>query len=70
MAEIVRRAVDRGELPGALPSRVAALPFDLLRHELLMNLGRASEETIVDIVDTVFLPLAMALRKGVPGPAG
>lgn len=58
MPQIIERAIDRGELGGALPARVVNLPFDLLRHELIMNLGRVSEETIVDIVDSVFMPLA------------
>lgn len=60
MPRIVERAIERGELAAALPPRVAALPFDLFRHEMIMNLGRVSEQTIVDIVDTVFLPLATA----------
>jgi len=63
MSAIVERAVARGEIEGDLPPRVLALPFDLFRHELVMNLGRASEETIADIVDTVFLPLATARRE-------
>lgn len=63
MAEVVRRAIERGELGADLPPRVLALPYDLLRHELIMNLGRATEETIVDIVDTVFLPLATQPRR-------
>ena len=63
MTEIVQRATERGELVTALPPRVLALPFDLLRHELLMNLSRVPDETIVDIVDTVFLPL-VASRRG------
>jgi AcrR family transcriptional regulator len=58
MTHIVQRAIERGELRAALPPRVVALPVDLLRNECMMNLSRASEATIVDIVDTVFLPLA------------
>lgn len=60
MTQIVERAIERGELTAALPPRVASLPYDLFRHELIMNLGRVPEGTIADIVDTVFLPLAMA----------
>ena len=67
MTEIVQRAIDRGELTADLPPRVAALPFDLARHELLMNLSRVPEETLVDIVDTVFLPLATGPRREAPG---
>ncbi|HXX60138.1 MAG TPA: TetR/AcrR family transcriptional regulator [Candidatus Sulfotelmatobacter sp.] len=57
--QVIQRAVGRGELPPeGLPARVVTLPSDLLRHELLMNLSRVPDETIVDIVDIVFLPLA------------
>ncbi len=59
MTAIVRHAVERGEIAGAgLPARVADLPFDLFRHEMMMNLGPVPDATIVDIVDTVFMPLA------------
>ncbi|MBM6621245.1 TetR/AcrR family transcriptional regulator [Micrococcaceae bacterium RIT802] len=67
MPQLIERAIGRGELPGALPARVVHLPLDLFRHELIMNLGRVSEETLVDIVDTVFVPLARAHRF--PSPA-
>lgn len=63
MDEIERHAIERGELPGPLPPRVHALPFDLFRHEMLMTLGTVSDETIVDIVDTVFMPLATDPRR-------
>lgn len=70
MTAIVERAVARGELPpNGLPERVAALPFDLLRQELIMNLAAVPDEVIVDIVDTVFLPLARAQRAA-PEHAG
>ncbi len=58
MTQVIQHAIERGELAGALPPRVASLPADLLRHEVLMNLSRVPDETIVDIVDTVFIPLA------------
>lgn len=35
-------------------------PFDLFRHELILNLRPVPDATIVEIVDTVFLPLATA----------
>lgn len=60
MNTIVERAIARGELPGPLPDRVLALPFDLFRHEMIMNLGNVSDGTIEAIVDEVFLPLAYA----------
>jgi AcrR family transcriptional regulator len=56
--EVLRRAVDRGEIdPVKLTPRIATLPFDLLRHELLMTLQPVPDETIIAIVDEVFLPL-------------
>jgi AcrR family transcriptional regulator len=59
MVPVVTRAVDRGELgPKTLPARVISLPADLLRHELLMTLEAAAPETITQIVDDAFLPLA------------
>ena len=63
MTQIVQRAIERGELTAALQSRVMALPFDLFRYELIMNFSRVPEKTIVDIVDTVFLPLATDPRR-------
>lgn len=62
METIVARAVVRGELgPTPLPPRVLSLPGDLFRHEILMTMAPATPETIVEIVDEVFLPLVMAL---------
>ncbi len=63
MPTIVARARDRGEVTSDLPGRIVDLPFDLFRHELIMNLGTVPDRTIVEIVDMVFLPLAV-------GPAG
>ena len=62
METIVDRAIARGELTAALPARVLALPFDLVRHEMVMNLGQVDDSTVDEIVDTVFLPLAHALQ--------
>lgn len=67
LTEIVERAVARGELAAVPPPRVMALPFDLVRHEFLMNLSQVPDETIVDIVDTVFLPLARLARPADTG---
>src|SRR5699024_755447 len=57
MPRLVARAVDRGEISTTPPDRVVNLPFDLYRHELIMNLVTVPAETSVDIVYTVFLPL-------------
>jgi hypothetical protein len=64
METIVARAVARGELATAPPARIVALPADLLRHELLMTMTAASPQTIREIVDDVFVPLATNFGKG------
>ncbi|WP_246258174.1 TetR/AcrR family transcriptional regulator [Amycolatopsis anabasis] len=57
-ATLVDRAVKRGELTDVpRPDRVVNLPFDLVRHDMLMAMGAVPDETIVEIVDTVWLPL-------------
>ncbi|MDQ1307171.1 MAG: hypothetical protein QG671_3003 [Actinomycetota bacterium] len=64
LTEIVQHAISRGELPPeGLPPHIVSLASDLLRHELIMNLSRVSEETIITVVDTVFLPLATDPRR-------
>ena len=67
MGQVVQHAIERGEVPAALPPRVVSLPSDLLRHEVMMNLSRVSDEAIIEIVDTVFLPLAMQPPRNAPG---
>jgi AcrR family transcriptional regulator len=64
METLVQRAVTRGELATAPPARIVALPADLLRHELLMTMTAAPPQTILEIVDDVFLPLATNFGKG------
>lgn len=55
---IISRAVERGEIDAAnLTSRVAGVPFDLYRHELLMTLKPVPGEVIAEIVDEIFIPL-------------
>ena len=55
---IYRRAHDRGEIDlERIPPAVLAMPFDLVRHDLLMNLGPVKPERITSIVDEIFLPL-------------
>ena len=55
---VIQRAIDRGEIDAArITPRVAALPFDLFRHELLMTQASVPDEVIEDIVDSIALPL-------------
>ena len=55
---IYQRAHDRGEIDlEAIPTAVLALPFDLVRHDLLMNLEPPKPARIRSIVDELFLPL-------------
>lgn len=55
---IYRRAHDRGEIDlDQIPPAVLALPFDLVRHDLLMNLRPLKPARIESIVDELFLPL-------------
>ena len=58
MEQILDRAAARGELdPARLTPRLAALPVDLIRHELLMTGRPVSDDVITEIVDDIFLPL-------------
>jgi len=66
--EVFRRAHDRGEIDLArIPQDVRDLPFQLVRHDLLMTLQPASPERIRSIVDEVFWPLITGLNAPV-GP--
>jgi AcrR family transcriptional regulator len=61
--QIFRRAQERGEMdPDKTPAAVLALPFDLMRHDLLMTLKPVPPERIAAIVDDLFLPLVAAYR--------
>jgi len=58
MATILKRADERGEVRQEISPRVASLPTDLFRHELLVHRTPPSSRVITEIVDDVFLPLA------------
>jgi AcrR family transcriptional regulator len=61
--EIYRRAHERGEIDlDRIPPTVLAMPFDLMRHDLLMTLRPVAPERIKSIVDDLFLPLVAADR--------
>ena len=62
---IYRRAHDRGEIDlDRIPPAVLAMPFDLVRHDLVMNLEPLKPERIRSIVDDLFLPLVPAAESG------
>lgn len=67
---IYQRAHDRGEIDlERVPAVVLAMPFDLIRHDMLMELTPLKPARIQSIVDELFLPLAtrhQAGRKALP----
>jgi AcrR family transcriptional regulator len=65
---IYQRAHDRGEIDlERIPSTMLAMPFDLVRHDLLMDLKPLKPARIQSIIDELFLPLVHH-RNG-PDPA-
>jgi AcrR family transcriptional regulator len=61
MAAIIDRAVERGEIdPHRLTPHIASLPVDLVRNDLIMNLAPVPDDTLVEIVDRIFLPLVQS----------
>jgi hypothetical protein len=61
MTTIIQRAVERGEIdPVRLSPRIVSLPVDLVRHDLIMTRAPVPDETLVEIVDRIFLPLVLA----------
>lgn len=55
---IYQRAHNRGEIDiERIPSAVLAMPFDLVRHDMLMTLKPLEPARIQSIVDELFLPL-------------
>jgi AcrR family transcriptional regulator len=58
---VIGRAVERGEIDAdRLTPRIASLPFDLLRHEVLMTLRPVPDHVLRQIVDDIFIPLVAA----------
>jgi AcrR family transcriptional regulator len=67
---IYQRAHDRGEIDlDRIPAAVLALPFDLVRHDLLMDLKPLQVTRIQSIIDELFLPLVDDHDVG-PGSEG
>ena len=66
MMTILKRAAARGEarIEGVTP-RMAGLPGDMLRHELMLRRANVSDAVLEEIVDDLFLPL---VRPSSPSP--
>jgi AcrR family transcriptional regulator len=57
VAEILNRGVERGEIAAEkLTPRLATLPLDLVRHQLMVLRQPLSAEDAEEIVDRIFLP--------------
>jgi AcrR family transcriptional regulator len=65
--EIFTRAHERGEIDlDAIPPAALTMPFDLMRHDMLMTFKPIPPERLLAIVDDLFMPLVTAGRR--PGP--
>lgn len=59
MAAVLAHAAARGEVREDITPRVARLPIDLLRHELIFSQQPPSHRVLEEIVDDIFLPLVL-----------
>jgi AcrR family transcriptional regulator len=60
MMTILRRAAERGEVDiEKVTPRIAALPGDLQRHQVLVTGRLGSDDFLAEIVDEIFLPLVV-----------
>lgn len=56
--EVYARAAARGEIdPDRITARVKAVPFDLIRNEIMMTLRPVPPRVIAEIVNEVVMPL-------------
>jgi AcrR family transcriptional regulator len=61
MREILTRGIERGEIAAEkLTPRLAALPFDLVRYQLMVMRQPLSAQDMEEIIDRIFLPLVRA----------
>jgi AcrR family transcriptional regulator len=66
---VLEHARRRGELgAAAIPERVLALPFDLLRHDMLIKGSLCSNDDVDAIVNDCVLPLFATLSQAGAGP--
>jgi AcrR family transcriptional regulator len=63
--QIFARAHERGEIDlDRIPPAVLTMPFDLMRHDMLMNYKPIPPERVLAIVDDLFMPLVAINRPG------
>lgn len=64
MTTMLKRAELRGEVRlEKLTPRIIALPFELLRNEVITKQEPISDATVEEIVDDIFLPLVRLTRR-------
>ena len=64
-AEVFARAHKRGEIDlDRIPPAVLTMPFDLMRHDMLMTYKPIPPERVLAIVDDLFMPLVAINRPG------
>jgi AcrR family transcriptional regulator len=62
---IFARAHERGEIDlSRVPPAVLTMPFDLIRHDMLMTFSPIPPERVRAVVDDLFMPLAGLSRRG------
>jgi hypothetical protein len=62
---VIEHAVARGEIqPGQVSERLARVPVELFRYQLMMTLQPVPDQVIEEIVDDVFLPLVRLSGAG------
>jgi AcrR family transcriptional regulator len=62
---ILARAEKRGEIDlSTIPPAVLAMPFDLMRHEMLMTYKPIPAQRVIEIVDDLFMPLVNLQPSG------
>lgn len=54
---VIDRAIERGEITGAVTERQRRVAMDLFRHEALMTLKTVPRKVVEEIVDEVVMPL-------------
>jgi AcrR family transcriptional regulator len=63
--QIFARAHKRGEIDlDRIPPAVLTMPFDLMRHDMLMTYKPIPPERVLAIVDDLFMPLVAINRPG------